>query len=191
MRRLLKWAVPRLCAGLGLAFLAQGGWTYAKAAVAQVLLDRAWEKTVAGAADTRPWHWADIQPVLSVAVPRLDQRAIVLGGVSGEAMAFGPGWMENTPLPGAPGLSVLAAHRDTHFAFLRHVVIGDRVEVTGADGKTRLFEVTETRVVDAEASGLSPDADGHRLALVTCWPFEATTQGPERYVVLADLLRAG
>ena len=37
--------------------------------------------------------------------------------------------------------------------------------------------------------GTLPDADGHRLALVTCWPFEATTQGPE--TVLADLLRAG
>ncbi len=186
-----SWIVPGMCAGLGLALMGLGGWTYTKAAVAQVLLERAWSDTLLGADDAAPWPWADIRPVLSVAVPRLGVTAIVLDGVSGEAMAFGPGRMENTPLPGQGGLSVLAAHRDTHFAFLKEVRAGDRIEVTGGDGRLRVFEVTEMKVVDADASGLYADAPGNRLALVTCWPFDSTTPGPERFVVLADLLTPG
>ena len=49
--------------------------------------------------------------------------------------------------------------------------------MTGGDGRLRVFEVTEMKVVDADASGLYADAPGNRLALVTCWPFGSTTPG--------------
>ena len=73
----------------------------------------------AGENGVRPWPWADITPVAVLEVPRLGERSIVLEGASGQAMAFGPGHMINTPPIGARGTAVVAAHRDTQFRYLR------------------------------------------------------------------------
>src|SRR5580765_3029495 len=103
-----------LSAGLlliGAAFLIRAAYIPAKAALAQVLLEWAWARAQEGEGDTKPWRWADIAPVAEIAVPRLRTREIVLEGVSGQAMAFGPGHMPNTPAIGTTGTSVVAAHR--------------------------------------------------------------------------------
>ena len=71
--------------------------------------------------------------------------AIVLAGASGEAMAWGPGHMAGTPRPGARGMAMIAAHRDTHFAFLEDVTPGDPITVANADGTAHHFTVTGTK----------------------------------------------
>jgi sortase A len=48
--------------------------------------------------------------------------------------------------------------------------------------------VDATSIVRFDASGIDPLADGHELVLSTCWPFDALTQGPERYLVHATML---
>ena len=128
-----------------------------------------------------------MSPVARLTAPD-GEGAIVLSGVSGEAMAFGPGHMTGTPYPGEPGLSVLAAHRDTHFRFLKDVKIGDRVRVETDDGRSLDFEIVETRIVQAAASGLEPDGAAPQLALTTCYPFDAVRRGPMRFVAIADLV---
>ena len=161
----------------------------AKAALAQLLLERAWARAQAGETGVRPWPWADIAPVAVLEVPRLGERSIVLEGANGQAMAFGPGHMVNTPPIGGPGTAIVAAHRDTQFSYLRDVKDGDRIIVQTADGRHSAFRVVETRVVRADASGLDPrdgGPTGARLALVTCYPFDGVLRGPLRYVVLAD-----
>jgi len=187
MRALRLLAFALIAAGT--ALVASALYIPAKAALAQVLLERAWTRTQAGEQGARPWRWADISPVAVLEVPRLKERSIVLEGASGEAMAFGPGHMSNTPPIGAGGTAVVAAHRDTQFSYLRDVEDGDRIVVETADGKHSAFRVVETRVVRADASGLDP-ADsgptGARLALVTCYPFNGVLRSPWRYVVLAD-----
>ncbi len=185
--RLVLLAISGSFGLAGAVILSHGGWIKAKAVVAQVLLDRAWERTLAGETDVRPWPWADIRPELELKVLRLAERAVVIAGVSGEALAFGPGWMEDTAPPGTRGLAVLAGHRDTHFAFLEALRIGDEIVVTRADGARLPFIVTETRIVDAQRSGLYADSGAPRIALVTCWPFDAVTRGNLRFVVIADL----
>ena len=174
---------------LGLAALAAGLYIPAKAVLAQVLLERAWDKTLQGKTDVKPWPWADIVPVAEIALPRLHEHAIVLGGTSGQAMAFGPGHMSNSAPIGASGTAVIAGHRDTHLAFLRHAKPGDLVEATTADGRTARYRVSAMHVVRWDASGLDPTdggTAGTRLALVTCYPFGAVAHGPLRYVVIAD-----
>jgi sortase A len=163
-------------------------WITVKAEVAQVLLDRAFTQSVVSGENTKPWGWADTWPVAEIRIPRLGARAVVLRGATGEAMAFGPTWLADTPKPGERGTSVLAAHRDTHFAFLKHVTVNDEIDITRSDGLTFHYRVTNLRVADWNASGIDRHAPGHHLALITCWPFEAVTRGRERYVVEAVMV---
>lgn len=172
--------------GLGLWQVSGGLYIKAKAVVAQVLLERAWDQTLATGEAVKPWPWADTRPLARIEVPRLGASAIVFADASGEAMAFGPGHMRNTPLPGARGTSIISAHRDTHFAFLENVKPGDTVTLTMADGLPRRFTVTTHQVVHADSSGIDPLAGDGRLALVTCWPFNGVTRGALRYVVFAQ-----
>ena len=174
---------------LGAALVASSLYMPAKAALAQFLLERAWARVEHGEANAKPWPWADMSPLAEIEVPRLKARAIVLEGASGQAMAFGPGHMANTPAIGARGTAIVAAHRDTQFAMLKEVKIGDLVTAETRDGKRTRFRVTSMRVVKADASGIDPAGTGPggaRLALVTCWPFDGVLHSPLRYVVMAD-----
>jgi len=171
----------------GAALIGDAVYIKAKAEVAQVLMDRAWTRTLAGQAEAKPWSWADTWPVAKLEVPRLQETSIVLDGVSGQAMAFGPGLMHG-PKPGEAGLAVISAHRDTHFRFLKNIKLGDEVYITNADGTQSRFKISETRIVEADASGLYQSADEAQIALVTCWPFDALRQGSKRFVALGKAL---
>lgn len=174
-----------LCIG-GL-FLFDGVRIKAKAIYAQHLLEQAWARTLDGETDARPWAWADVWPVAKIELPRLDKSSIVLSGTSGQALAFGPGHLVDTPQAGEPGMAIYAAHRDTHFGFLKHIQIGDEVVVTRPDGRRFVFVIEGTKIVDANASGLVPDGVGTRIALVTCWPFNAVKRGKDRFVAIGVL----
>jgi sortase A len=185
----LRQSRPAIAALLGIAGVAlcgQGLWIHAKAILAQVLLERAFAQTLATGKPVKPWSWADTWPEARIEVPRLGKSAIVLHGSSGQALAFGPGHVERTPDAGNPGTAIYAAHRDTHFAFLGDVAIGDEIRVTRQDGATFRFRVTGTEVVRWDASGIDPLAPGQRLVLATCWPLDGKFSGPLRYLVRAE-----
>jgi sortase A len=169
--------------------LGKSCWITLKAEVAQILLDRAFTQSIATGEQVKPWNWADTWPVAEVRVPRLNAKSVVLTGATGEAMAFGPTWLTDTPKPGERGTSVLAAHRDTHFAFLRDIAVGDEIKITRTDGLTFTYKVTNLRVANWNSSGIDRHAKGHNLVLSTCWPFDAVTRGVERYVVEAVMVR--
>lgn len=177
--------------GLGVVLLGQGLAIHMKALLAQHLLERAFVSSLATGHPIKPWAWADTWPVARIEVPRLRAGAIVLQGGSGQALAFGPGHVDNTPLPGDPGISVISAHRDTHFRFLGEVVVGDEIRVTRRDGTRAIFRVTSLSVVPFDASGIDPAASGRWLVLTTCWPLDAATPGPLRYLVRAQAIASG
>src|SRR3954453_21915359 len=155
--------LPLLFALAGLILLGQGSYIHAKALLAQVLLERAFTETIATGRATKPWSWADTWPVARITVKRIHASTIVLAGSSGQALAFGPGHVERTPDAGERGIAVYSAHRDTHFAFLKDVVVGDEIEVTRSDGKQFHYRVDATSVVRFDTSGIDPLADGYRL----------------------------
>jgi sortase A len=181
-------AAAALITAVSLALIGKGLAIHAKALLAQYLLDRAFAKSLATGQPVKAWSWADTWPVARLEVPRLGASAIVLHGASGEALAFGPGHVDGTPEPGERGTSVIAAHRDTQFTFLRDLRNGDRIRLTRRDGAVLWFRVAETDVVQWDASGIDPDADGHWLALATCWPLDAVTSGDQRLVVRAKMI---
>lgn len=170
---------------LGLLSLGQGGYIYAKAALAQVLLRQAWTATRSGDEQARPWPWADTWPVARLLSPQHDVDLIVLEGATGNSTAFAPGHVQGTPLPGAAGNVALAAHRDTHFRFLKDVRQGEELLLELPDGNVRRYEVLTLSVVDERDTRLL-ETPGSWLTLVTCYPFDAVVPGgPLRFVVQA------
>ena len=184
-RKAWRWLMFGACvmaAGLGLS----GIWIHAKAALAQVLLARAWVQSDHGRQTKRPWPWADIAPIARLSVPRLHQDLIVLNGDSGQALAFGPGWTPGSARPASPGLSVISGHRDTQFGFLKALRTGDLLRLDGAAGRVD-YRVDASRIVDSRFSRVPPSNGADRLWLVTCYPFDAIVPGgPLRYVVQAE-----
>ncbi len=180
-------ALAVVCALAGIALLGEGLWIQAKAALAQVLLDRAFAQSIATGQPVKPWGWADTWPIARISVPRLRASSIVLAGSSGQALAFGPGHLDRTPKPGERGTAVFAAHRDTHFRFLGDLRVGDEIRVTREDGITFTYEMTGSQIVRWDQSNIDAGASGYNLALATCWPLDGTLRGPLRYVVHARL----
>lgn len=172
-------------AGFGSWQLGHGLYIKAKAEVAQVLLERAWTKTLQTGKPHKAWSWADAWPVAKIDFPSLGESQIVLSNTSGEALAFGPGHLPGSPLPGVGGTSVIAGHRDTHFSKLRELENDALVIVTTANGKRHTYKVQQNRVVHADNSHIDPRTNSG-LALVTCYPFDSTQRGPLRYVVFAS-----
>ena len=186
--RRLKVAVAVVLLAAGLLELAQGGYIHAKAALAQVLLERAWDRSRSGAVESRPWTWADTWPVARLKVPALGIDQIVLDGGSGNVLAFAPGRLKGSVRDTSPGRIVISGHRDTHFRFLKGLKSGELLLLLFPDGRERRYYVASARVADTRfenGDGLYPPTDG--LTLITCYPFDAVRPGgPLRYLVDAE-----
>ena len=156
----------------------------AKARLAPVLIEVAWMETLhlKGVA-VKPWPWADTWPVGRLQVAALDVDLFILEGDSGNSLAFGPGRALPSAALGSGGTAVVGGHRDTHFAFLRQLRKGHRLQLQLPSGETRDYQVDELRIVDASRESLSVDEASNALLLVTCYPFDALQPGgPLRYV---------
>ena len=173
----------------GMMLFGEGGWIYAKAKLAQVLLDDAWARTLQGEQKVKPWRWADTWPVAKIAFPRQHQSFIVLAGASGRTMAFGPGHLDGTAAPGTAGNCVISAHRDTQFAVLHDIDIGDEIVVETRAGTSVRYKVRSIRVIKQDNTSVIQDFGDRRLTLVTCYPFKALRAGGElRYAVTATAI---
>jgi sortase A len=124
--------------------------------------------------------------VARLAIPAQGIDLLVLAGANGRTLAWGPGHHDGSAAPGASGLAVITAHRDTHFRFLGDLRVGDRIEVESTAGSRQRYRVVTTRIADHREL-LLPEAPAvPMLALVTCWPLEGIDPGtPWRYAVLA------
>ena len=183
---------PWIAAALALAGafqFGQGAYIYAKAQLAQVLLERAWQRTLAGETAVKPWPWADTWPVARLIARAQGADLLVLAGASDRTIAFGPGHMDGTPLPGGAGNSVIGGHRDTHLAFLRDVKRGETFTIERANGGRTDYRVTDLDVLDKRDTWVTKNEGPSRLTMITCWPFDALRAGgPQRYVVIAKKL---
>jgi sortase A len=188
-RRGILNAISGLLIAASLMFFGNSIWIFAKAQLAQVLLERAFSESILEGKPVKAWSWADTYPVARIKIKRINAEAIVLNGSSGEAMAFGPALINETARPGTRGTSVMAAHRDTHFSFLKNVRVGDLIELQRDDGLSFTYRATNKRIVDWNKSGIDAHAAGFNLVLATCYPFDAITHGPQRFIVEAQLVK--
>ena len=164
----------------------EAAYIHVKAWAAQRLIAMAWDRSVASGTGAKPWPWADTWPVARLEAPRQGAALMVLAGASGRTLAFGPGHVDGTPLPGDPGNAVVSGHRDTHFAFLRELRSGDMLVVHSARGAVARYVVFGIEVVRHKDVRVLLDVGDDRLTLVTCYPFDTPVPGgPLRYVVVA------
>ena len=170
--------------------LAAGLWIPAKALLAQQLLELAWAESQARQTEARPWPWADTWPVARLALPESGQSWIVLDGVHGESLAFGPGRVALPAGTMGSGPVLIAGHRDTHFRALESITTGTLVSLQQRDGQWRQYRVSDIRVVDSRREQVDlARLPADRLLLVTCYPFDSlNSNGPLRYVVEARQL---
>ncbi|MDH5509955.1 MAG: class GN sortase [Nitrospinota bacterium] len=173
----------------GLTLALSGGYIHAKAAVAQMLIERAWRLAANAGEAPKPWPWADTRPVAVLEAPRLGKRLVALEGDSGRTLAFGPGHASGSAMPGAPGVAIFSGHRDTHFSFLRWLHKGDILLARTSPGEVIVYRVVSMEVADSQTASIVDEGDEAMLALVTCWPFDAVIPGgPMRYVVMAAVV---
>jgi len=187
-RRKRHWIVACLLF-LGFWQLGQGTYIPAKAWLAQELMQRAWLRAGRDVERPAPWPWADTWPVARLTASARDVDLIVLEGGSGRTLAFAPGHLSASALPGEKGNTIIAGHRDTHFRFLRDVEKGELLSVESTKGQRHVYKVIGADVVDSRKGSLVLDTEAAMLTLVTCYPFEAPEAGgPLRYVVTAKML---
>lgn len=154
-----------------------------KAALAQQLLERAWQRSLEDGSEHRPWPWADTRPVARLLRVDGGDSQIVLAGDSGRVLAFGPGWSETSAPLLSAGTAVISAHRDTHFAWLREIADGEQIELSTSTGARR-YQLVARDVIDVRRQRLQASADDEALLLVTCWPFDAVDpRGPLRLLL--------
>ena len=117
-------------------------------------------------------------------IPRLGVSAAVLQGTASRTLRLGVGHIPGTAIPGAPGNSAIAGHRDTFFRALKNIHDGDAIELKTADTSTR-YLVDWARVVAPEDMSVLDPTRESVLTLVTCYPFHFIGAAPKRFVVRA------
>jgi len=182
---------------IGATLLGKGLYMQAKAHFAQYLIEQAWTKTLADGQSHKPWSWADTYPVAKLSIYReqaansdieaeLNDSLYVLAGASGRNLAFGPSLVLSSAPAGQKGNTVIAGHRDTHFAILNGMAVGRRLSLQTLKGNNIIYEVVATQVVNETETQFMAPSDDNRLTLITCYPFDALQGGAElRFVVQA------
>jgi len=171
------------------------GYYQTKAKLAQHLLLSAWQQTYQQSSaqnipQIKPWPWADTWPMFKMKIPSIQSTNLVLKDASGESLAFGPGLLTSDIIPGDPGNSFIAAHRDTHFDNLGEVKKGDIIYIEDQLQRIQQFEVDQIKIVDSRIEQPFVDTADIRLTLVTCYPFDAVEANtPYRYLVSGKKLQ--
>lgn len=185
----LRWtALLFLAAGGGL--VARATYLHAKAELAGILIERAWDETARTGKPKAPWSWADTHPVARLEIPRIGYDEYVLEGASARILAFGPARLLSSAKPGEAGNLAIAGHRTSWFRPLEKVQTGDAISLEWYDETKhaltrREYAIEEIRVVKpADTELLAPTAED-ALTLITCYPFGKSPKSPMRFIVQA------
>ncbi len=119
-------------------------------------------------------------------IPRLALSVIIREGDDTRTLNLAAGHLPDTPWPGRPGNSAIAAHRDTFFRKLRHIERHDDILVTTPTDMYR-YVVVSTRVVNPDEVWVLSNTDDSVLTLITCYPFSYVGNAPQRFIVRAVL----
>lgn len=193
----------------GIGTVTQGIAVPVRARIAQHGLEKVFEQRLAasGAARTEPGRRIRVDlppergvpqklrrstdlprggPIARLSVKRLGVRDIVLAGeATHDRLALGPTMLKRGDRINP--VTVLAAHRDTHFLFIRDLREGDEVNLQFVTGAVERYRVMRFETVRWDRFSYPLDPARPLLALTTCYPFGGTEYGgPWRRVAWAE-----
>ena len=191
MRSSVWGSAQRLLLWLGIAILAYAGGTVAYVDAYQRYQSWKFEQDLATTADVKTEFAEDTADLREgdvigrLDVPRFGISVIVLQGIAENTLTVGAGHVPETPLPGAAGNIVIAAHRDTFFRKLDGIRPGDRIQVATLRGSYE-YIVDSTEVVDPDDIQVMESRGRSELTLITCYPFYLVGPAPKRFIVHAQ-----
>jgi len=157
-----------------------------KGQVAQILLERAWTNTLKTGKDYSPWPSFDGTPIFRLTIPKYKVDQIVLKGTSGQSLAYGPAYHEESTLPGKKGTTIISSHRDSHGVYIKNIKLGDIIKMQDRYKKWHIYTVEDFFIIDVKKENIVLNPNEKRLLIVTCYPFDTIRSGTSlRYIVLA------
>jgi len=124
----------------------------------------------------------------SLSIPILNKELPIIQGTGENELKKGVGHFTQSVLPGEKDNCVLSGHRDTVFAELGKLKVGDKLIVQTSAG-IFTYEVDETKIVDKDDKTVIVPTDSAVLTLTTCYPFNVFDLAPqERYILTANLV---
>jgi hypothetical protein len=146
-----------------------------KTGLAQVIREAAWEHALAGSPD-EPWPWENASRSTTAKVSQLGLSAAVFGGARSSK---DEGLSLESPRPGKRHTAHASRPK------LSGVEVGDRITVTTADGSSRSYKVTGSRVVDPHLAESEPKPGDADMALVTCSTLDPLLTNSLRLIIEA------
>jgi len=146
-----------------------------KTGLAQVIREAAWEHALAGSPD-EPWPWENASQSTTAKVSQLGLSAAVFGGARSSK---DEGLSPESPRPGKRHTAHASRPK------LSGVEVGDRITVTTADGSSRSYKVTGSRVVDPHLAESEPKPGDADMALVTCSTLDPLLTNSLRLIIEA------
>jgi sortase A len=125
--------------------------------------------------------------VARIAVPRLGFEAAVREGVDESTLAYGPGHVPGTALPGDESVrkqAVIAVARDVAASFAAKLALGDRVELRTPFG-LRTYRVVERRTLKADEVRIESKGPPS-LTFLAPYPSDSIGPAPLRLEVRAE-----
>ena len=172
---------------LGLFGIAKASLMPIKAIIGQHYLEVAWKDSLKNNKLSKPWKSADFYMIGELIVPKLKISRVILNSVSGEALAWSIGRVNNVGSSSSRGPIILAGHRDSHMQFMSKLNIGDKIELMMTDGVLKTYEISQLEVTDRpELKTSFTSINDEILVLTTCWPFNASRSSQQRYIVVAQ-----
>ena len=155
-----------------------------KAQIAQLLLHYAWGNSLEKGQLVKPWPSFDGSPVLKLEIPKYNISQIVLNDTSGQSLAFGPGFHDETFFPNTNKTTAISSHRDSHGIYIKKLKKGDIIKIQDMDDVWYQYSVDDFMIINVNEDNNLNNING--LLLITCYPFDTIMSGTQfRYIVLS------
>lgn len=117
-------------------------------------------------------------------IPKLEADLPIIEGTHEDELERGVGHYRGTAYPLQNEQIVLSGHRDTVFRQMGELEIGDQLILQMEYGDFT-YEITKTKIVDADDRTIIVPHGEEVLTLTTCYPFNFVGYAPERYIIYA------
>ncbi len=123
-------------------------------------------------------------PLAVLRIRRIHLEAPVLEGTDDITLNRGVGHIEGTAYFGQNGNIGIAGHRDGFFRGLKHIKVGDRIDLE-EPSRHETYVVDRLEIVDPSDVRVLRSESEPSLTLVTCYPFYYIGSAPKRFIVHA------